>query len=71
MVAAALAVGGAAVRKWAVRFLGEPGGALGEAALELRATLARFVRAAAPSAHVLAFDEIPDTTRLRLAGTVE
>ena len=37
----------------------------------LRATLARFVRAAAPSAHVLAFDEIPDTTRLRLAGTVE
>lgn len=37
----------------------------------LRATLARFVRAAVPSAHVLAFDEIPDTTRLRLAGTVE
>jgi flagellar biosynthesis protein FlhA len=37
----------------------------------LRATLARFVRAAAPEAHVLAFDEIPDTTRLRLAGTVE
>ena len=37
----------------------------------VRATLARFVRAAAPNAHVLAFDEIPDTTRLRLAGTVE
>ena len=37
----------------------------------LRPTLARFVRAAVPSAHVLAFDEIPDTTRLRLAGTVE
>jgi flagellar biosynthesis protein FlhA len=50
-------------------------GAIGEPSVllvapVLRPMLARFVRAAAPGAHVLAYDEVPDTTRLRLAGNV-
>ena len=34
----------------------------------LRHTLARFLRAAVPQAHVLAFHELPDTTRIRHVG---
>jgi flagellar biosynthesis protein FlhA len=36
----------------------------------LRATLARFARAAVPQMHVLAWSEIPDNRRVRLVATV-
>jgi flagellar biosynthesis protein FlhA len=36
----------------------------------LRATLARFARAAVPKMHVLAWSEIPDNRRVRLVATV-
>ena len=37
---------------------------------QLRASLARFLRSAVPSLHVLAWNEIPDTRKVRLVGTV-
>jgi flagellar biosynthesis protein FlhA len=36
----------------------------------IRATLARFLRAAVPQAHVLAFHELPETARIRHLGTI-
>ncbi|MGD9843693.1 MAG: flagellar biosynthesis protein FlhA, partial [Steroidobacteraceae bacterium] len=36
----------------------------------LRVALARFLRSAVPSLHVLAWNEIPDTRKVRLIGTV-
>src|SRR4029077_10260763 len=36
----------------------------------LRATLARFTRASVPGLHVLAWNEIPDSRRIRLAAAV-
>lgn len=36
----------------------------------LRAQLARFAHQAARSLHVLAFEELPDTTRIRIAGSI-
>ena len=37
---------------------------------QLRASLARFLRSAVPSLHVLAWNEIPDSRKVRLVGTV-
>ncbi len=37
---------------------------------QLRATLARFVRSAAPTLHVLAWNEIPDNRKVRLVSAV-
>ncbi len=37
---------------------------------QLRSTLARFLRSAVPSLHVLAWNEIPDSRKVRLVGTV-
>jgi flagellar biosynthesis protein FlhA len=37
---------------------------------QLRATLARFVRSAVPSLHVLAWNEIPDNRKVRLVSAV-
>ncbi|HVY23886.1 MAG TPA: flagellar biosynthesis protein FlhA [Steroidobacteraceae bacterium] len=37
---------------------------------QLRASLARFMRSAVPGLHVLAWNEIPDTRKVRLIGTV-
>jgi len=37
---------------------------------QLRASLARFLRSAVPSLHVLAWNEIPDNRKVRLVGTV-
>jgi flagellar biosynthesis protein FlhA len=36
----------------------------------LRQTLARFLRAGVPSLHVIAWNEIPDSRRVRLVATV-
>ena len=36
----------------------------------LRPTLARFVRAGVPQMHVIAWNEIPDSRRVRLVSTV-
>jgi flagellar biosynthesis protein FlhA len=36
----------------------------------LRAALARFTRASVPGLHVLAWNEIPDSRRIRLAAAV-
>jgi len=48
--------------------LGEP--AVLMVAPALRATLARFTRASVPGLHVLAWNEIPDNRRIRLAAAV-
>ncbi len=37
---------------------------------QLRSALARFLRSAVPSLHVLAWNEIPDSRKVRLVGTV-
>ena len=37
---------------------------------QLRVALARFLRSAVPSLHVLAWNEIPDSRKVRLIGTV-
>jgi flagellar biosynthesis protein FlhA len=37
---------------------------------QLRSALARFLRSAVPSLHVLAWNEIPDSRKVRLVGTI-
>jgi len=37
---------------------------------QLRASMSRFMRAAVPSLHVLAWNEVPDSRKVRLIGTV-
>ncbi|MEN8664913.1 MAG: hypothetical protein ABF356_08155, partial [Polycyclovorans sp.] len=36
----------------------------------VRSVLARFLRAAVPQVHVLAFHELPETARIRHLGTI-
>jgi flagellar biosynthesis protein FlhA len=37
---------------------------------QLRLAMARFLRSAVPTLHVLAWNEIPDSRKVRLVGTV-
>jgi flagellar biosynthesis protein FlhA len=37
---------------------------------QLRSAMARFLRSAVPTLHVLAWNEVPDSRKVRLVGTV-